>query len=1049
MKKGEIASSEFMITSDAALFSLALSLAFAHQIGLMPMLLSNSSQQELLSSATALLAQHYGYTATLRQLAGEVDLNFSVKTSEGQRFVLKISSAQASKSEITFQTALLQHVQNQVLPFAVPQPISTLAGEQLIAIQDDEDNTRWMRLQTWVDGRMLDELNPRSSSLLEDWGRTAAHLNRALTGFDHPQAHRAYKWDPSRTLEAKSAAKWFTEDQASLANYFWDRFKEEVQPQLSSLRTGVNYNDAHEMNLLASEDKLQVRITGAIDFGDALHTQTINELAIACAYAAMDQADPLGAACVVVRGFHQVLPLEDIELQVLFDLIAARLLITVATAAENQQLEPDNPYLQVSARPAWALLSKWRTVAPRLAYFRFRAACDLEAVPQQKSFSDWLAKEPKLHEVMPLEGQRLVALDLSVSSLDLGNNDRFLEIGPFTRTVERLLEDQQADFGVGGYGEVRPFYTTDAYQVMGNEGAQWRTVHLGLDVWGPAHTPVFAPLAGTVHSVADNAGERDYGPTVILRHEVSEELTFYTLYGHLSRQSVEHLQKGQRVAAGDTIAAVGPAPENGNWPPHLHFQLILDMLDEEQDFPGVCYPTERSTWLSLCPDPGRFYPNLPRVADSAWSADQILAERQNNLGRSLSISYNDPLHIVRGFGTYLYDQDARRYLDTVNNVAHVGHEHPRVVRAAQRQMALLNTNTRYLHENVVRFAEELASTLPPELSVVHLVNSGSEANELALRMAKTVTRQRDVIAVEVGYHGNTGACIDISSYKFDGKGGQGAPPHTHIVPMPDIYRGPYRDQKTAGEKYAAHVGTALERIQGNGRQVAAFIAESILSCGGQIVLPDGYLQAAYAQVRAAGGLCIADEVQVGFGRVGEHFWGFELQGVVPDIVTMGKPIGNGHPLAAVVTTPEVATAFANGMEFFNTFGGNPVSAAIGRAVLGVIQEEALQENALTVGRELRQGLLELQTRHPIIGDVRGPGFFQGIELVRDPGSLEPAAAEAAYLANRMRQRGILMSTDGPHYNVLKLKPPMCFSASQARFLLENLEVVLQEDMFRL
>ncbi|MEL7427563.1 MAG: aminotransferase class III-fold pyridoxal phosphate-dependent enzyme [Bacteroidota bacterium] len=763
----------------------------------------------------------------------------------------------------------------------------------------------------------------------------------------------------------------------------------------------------------------------------------------------MGRPDPLTAACQVVQGFHQTVPLEKQEVAVLYDMIAARLLITVATAADNLHAEPENQYLQVSARPAWEALAKWRDYSPTLAHYRLRAACGWEAVPNRAHFEKWILQQPSIHPVMPLAGKKVAPLDLSVSSLDLGNNNRFLEIGPFCRAIDEILDNASADFGVGGYGEVRPFYTTDAYQIMGNEGAQWRTVHLGLDVWGAAHTPVYAPLAGTVYSVADNAGERDYGPTVIVEHSINEELVFYTLYGHLSQDSVTHLIIGQAVTAGEIIATLGPAPENGNWPPHLHFQIILDLLDEQQDFPGVCYPSERTTWLSLCPNPALLFPELPELHEDRWEQEAIFHKRSQFLGRSLSISYWKPLHMVRGFGAYLYDQNARRYLDTVNNVAHVGHEHPLVVKAAQRQIAVLNTNTRYLHENVVRFAEELVQTLPAELSVVHFVNSGSEANELALRMAKSYSGQQDIIALEVGYHGNTGACIDVSSYKFDGKGGSGAPPHTHIVPMPNLYRGQFRDPATAGKAYATAVGEVLKQLQQQGRGPAAFLAESILSCGGQIVLPEGYLKAIYQQVRAAGGLCIADEVQVGFGRVGSHFWGFELQGVVPDIVTMGKPIGNGHPLAAVVTTPTVAEAFANGMEFFNTFGGNPVSAAIGRAVLRVIQEEDLQANAQQVGQYLRQGLLTLQAKHSIIGDVRGPGFFQGIELVKDQTTLEPAAAEASYLANRMRQRGILMSTDGPLYNVLKIKPPMCFGQTQADFLLENLDLVLRENMFQL
>jgi 4-aminobutyrate aminotransferase-like enzyme len=404
--------------------------------------------------------------------------------------------------------------------------------------------------------------------------------------------------------------------------------------------------------------------------------------------------------------------------------------------------------------------------------------------------------------------------------------------------------------------------------------------------------------------------------------------------------------------------------------------------------------------------------------------------------------------MVRGFKQYLYDTTGRRYLDTCNNVPHVGHQHPRVVQAAQRQTGVLNTNTRYLHKNIVQFAEELLATFPPELSVVYFVNSGSEANELALRMARNWSGQKDMLAIEVGYHGNTGGTIDVSSYKFDGKGGKGAPPQTHILPMPDVYRGKFKGQDAA-KSYAQYVDNIVDKLKSEGRNVAGFIGESILSCGGQIVLPQGYLKSVYEKVRAVGGLCIADEVQVGFGRVGSHFWGFELQGVVPDIVTMGKPIGNGHPLAAVVTTPAVAEAFTNGMEYFNTFGGNPVSCAIGREVLQVIQDENLQENALKTGGYLIAGLKDLQDKHEIIGDVRGHGFFSGFELVTNRETLEPAAAQASYFANRMRENGFLMSTDGPLHNVIKIKPPMCFSQENVDFLLEWTDRILLEDFMKM
>ncbi|MDZ7667356.1 MAG: aminotransferase class III-fold pyridoxal phosphate-dependent enzyme [Desulfotignum sp.] len=469
---------------------------------------------------------------------------------------------------------------------------------------------------------------------------------------------------------------------------------------------------------------------------------------------------------------------------------------------------------------------------------------------------------------------------------------------------------------------------------------------------------------------------------------------------------------------------------------------MLDLPGHGCGVPRVVFPEQKAVWQGICPDPNLFFKDPALEREPASDTGKVLTFRRQHLGKSLSLSYDTPLKIVRGSGAFLIDETGRHFLDTVNNVAHVGHEHPRVVKAGQAQMAVLNTNTRYLHDSINRFAKALLATFPDSLSVVHFVNSGSEANELALRMARAVTGQRDMIAVEVGYHGNTGACIDISSYKFDGKGGKGAPPHTHIVPLPDAFRGLYRGADT-GKKYAAHVQDQIDRIHEAGRGVAGFICESIISCGGQIELPDRYLKTAYDAVRKAGGVCIADEVQVGCGRVGHAFWAFELHGVVPDIVTIGKPIGNGHPLAAVVCTRKVAEAFANGMEYFNTFGGNPVSCAIGREVLRVIKEEDLQGNARHTGEYLKSGLRDLQKQFPIIGDVRGQGLFLGFELVDE--YRQPLEKQAGYLANRMRDLGILMSTDGREHNVLKIKPPAVFSKPHADELLSRLQTVLAED----
>lgn len=421
----------------------------------------------------------------------------------------------------------------------------------------------------------------------------------------------------------------------------------------------------------------------------------------------------------------------------------------------------------------------------------------------------------------------------------------------------------------------------------------------------------------------------------------------------------------------------------------------------------------------------------------------LLAERKQSIGKNLSISYDQPLKINRGALQYLYDDKGNTYIDCVNNVSHVGHCHPVVVRAMQQQIATLNTNTRYLHDALEAFAAALTATLPSRLKVCYFTNSGSEANDLAIRMSRHYTRQQDVIVLDHAYHGTSTVAIELSPYKFDGKGGPGQKPWVHKAMSPDLYRGQYQygDAK-AGEQYAADVQRIITGLQENGKAPAAFICETLLGVGGQIPLPANYLKSVYEYVRAAGGVCIADEVQVGFGRVGETFWGFELQDVEPDIVVLGKPIGNGHPLAAVVVTEEIANAFNNGMEYFNTFGGNPVSMVTGLTVLSVIQQEEMQQHAKETGDYLLQLLKDLMPKHAIIGDVRGHGLFVGAELVRNRDTKEPAVPEIDTIIQEMKARGFLLSTDGPLHNVLKIKPPMVFTRENALQMVQQLDAVL-------
>ncbi|KAG8592893.1 hypothetical protein GDO81_000658 [Engystomops pustulosus] len=430
-----------------------------------------------------------------------------------------------------------------------------------------------------------------------------------------------------------------------------------------------------------------------------------------------------------------------------------------------------------------------------------------------------------------------------------------------------------------------------------------------------------------------------------------------------------------------------------------------------------------------------------------YSKEKTIEMRKKHIGPSCKVFFSkDPIKIVCAKGQYMFDERGERYLDCINNVAHVGHSHPEVTKAAVRQMELLNTNSRFLHDNLVQYAESLTATFPEKLSVCYFVNSGSEANDLALRLARQYSGHYDVITLDHAYHGHVTSLIDISPYKFQQLGKEAKKEYVHVAPSPDTYRGKYReDHPDPGAAYADDVNEIIKEAHKNNRKIAAFIAESMQSCGGQIIPPPGYFQKVAEYVHKAGGVFIADEVQVGFGRVGKHFWSFQLQGedFVPDIVTMGKPIGNGHPLSCVVTTREIAEAFgATGLEYFNTFGGNPVSCAIGLAVLDVIKKEDLQGNAINVGNYLVELLQEQKEKHQMIGDIRGVGLFVGVDLVKDRLLRTPATAEAQHIIYKLKEKRILLSADGPHRNVLKFKPPMCFTKEDAKMVVDAIDELL-------
>ncbi|MCX8159891.1 MAG: aminotransferase class III-fold pyridoxal phosphate-dependent enzyme [Candidatus Saccharicenans sp.] len=750
----------------------------------------------------------------LEPLNGDRSQNFLVRLASGRKLVLKVSSEFDREDSLDFENQLLLVLIRKLAPHRFPRPVPDRNGQLVTSYTARDRKTYLARLFEFVDGTPLAAAKNISPETWRQVGTFLARVDLALKGFYHPGQRRLLPWDVRNVLFSRERFRHIPDPAARRKlDYCLLQYETLVLPEDHRLRTQVIYGDANEHNiLLESGRKSGSRIIGLIDFGDATESFLAAEPALALTYALMLTADGQKekVAAKIIGGYHSLNPLRKEELDLIFYLILARLVISLTMAAWRRSVEPGNTYMRISEEPGWKLL-------------------------------DYLLSEN------PEKWRRL-------------------------------------------------FYRSCGFET-------------------------------------DTASE---------------------------------LKK------------------------------------------------------------------------------RLLAFRQDHVSRALSLSYKKPLHITRGSGQFLFDAEGRSYLDCVNNVCHLGHCHPAVARAVARQMTVLNTNTRYLYDQMAAYVESLLSRFPRKFTHCFLVNSGSEANDLALRLARNFTGGTELLVIDGAYHGNLTSLVEVSPYKFDGPGGKGAPPFVHKVPTPDPYRGLYRGKtEETADKYAAEVEKLVSGLVSQNKRLVGIMAESMMGCAGQVIYPPCFLKKAFAAVRAAGGLAIADEVQVGFGRPGYFFWGFESQEALPDIVTLGKPIGNGHPIGAVVTTAEIAGRFSTGMEYFNTFGGNPVSCAAGLAVLRAIDEEKLQENARVVGDYFLKKLRELQRRHPLVGDVRGLGLFIGVELVRDRETLEPATDEARAVIEEMKDRGILLSTDGPFRNVIKIKPPIIFTRGDVDRVIENLDLVLR------
>ena len=992
------------------------------------------------------LKSKWGLSTTLQKLDGERDLNFKVESIEGDHYTLKVMHPECDSGLVDMQCKALSYIQERQPGIHTPAVIKSLDGNLFETIQDDAGKNRVVWVLEYLSGILYADFSPKSISLTHNLGTKAATLNLALAQFDHPSLHRKCRWNLTQS-------KWITghldvinhPERKTIIQSIIDEFTC-ISNTLLQLPLIAIHNDLNDHNLLIDPSTTgRAELSGVIDFGDMCVAPAICELAIAGAYVVLAHPDPENALASLVAGYHTVVPVSETEIDLLIPLLRMRLAVSVVSSSLLMRDRPNDPYVVVSQAPAWRYLEN-TAINSNLLTCRLRACCGLPVTTSATDVRNFL--DSNRGQFSSIIKQRLATAKM----IPLSAENSSIPTNPFNLSASEAtgLDKTKVGIQLGYYNEPRLLYTDTAFYQGPWKASDRRSVHLGVDVFAPAGTLIHTPLEASVHSIDNRNGNLDYGGMVVLRHNPSEGCEFYTLYGHLQPDVCDALRIGQKLTAGEAFCKLGDTTVNGGWSAHLHFQLALTLDGIESDWPGVGNPDELYFLHAVFPNPAALL-NLPdkKIAFDPINNDAVLADRQKFFASNLKLSYRDPVLFVRGWKQHLFDQWGRAYLDAYNNVPHVGHAHPRIQALVSEQLRRLNTNTRYLHPAQTAFADSIVAKMPAALKVCFFVNSGTEANELALRLARAHTGGKDIITPDHGYHGNTTGAIAISAYKFNAPGGDGQLDWVHLVDLPDDYRGQFkRDDADRAKKYANQIDECLSTISDRASRLAGFIAETFPSVGGQIIPPPGYLKSVYQKVRAAGGICIADEVQTGLGRLGDFYFGFEQQGVIPDIVVLGKPIGNGHPLGVVVTSQAIARSFSTGPEFFSTFGGSTLSCMIGKEVLDIVEQEQLQQNACAMGDLLLQGLRELQQQHSCIGDVRGSGLFIGVELVANS-TLRPAANLANYVVNRMREHRILIGIEGVYENVLKIRPPLTIESDDVEMIITTLGEILGESAARL
>ncbi|MDH5402985.1 MAG: aminotransferase class III-fold pyridoxal phosphate-dependent enzyme [Candidatus Heimdallarchaeota archaeon] len=972
--------------------------------------------------AKNILKIHWGITGELTSLNSERDQNYKVITTS-ESYVLKIANEYEELENLENQSKSMKYLEKQETNFQHSVIITSIQGENIVQ-SSIQGLVYFIRLITYIPGKTLATFQPKDKSLMKEYGRFVGELTTSLKHLSLQPVNDNFYWDLANAGTIIDKYHQFIDNQESqqLVKKYKELFELIIEPMLPNLKKSIIHNDLNDYNVIVNLID-QIPQFGVIDFGDMVYSSTIFELAIAVAYMSLHVIDPLLHMVLILKSYHQITPLSKEEVSIFYILVSIRLCQSVSISSYTSHIEPENNYLLISQQPAWNTLQILDRIHHEFASEFLQYSLGLI------NYKEVIVNDHLYPVFGNKHNQHYNVADLSIGTLSFSKSIDPLDPVAIQNEINQYIQSNDKEILLLKYDEYR-IDKIECYEFGKNNLSGNLSINLGVIT--KTKMELFASLDGIIRNIRQ---EKNGLYSLIFESRMNNE-TVWLIYRNF--QISTHLQIDATVKSGSTI---GWLDSQQNYLSSLMIQITQNLMEFEFDFPCFISSNYADFFHSISINPMYLFEDKETVIQSIKSNYKKLLEmRKRYLGSSLSLSYEKSLHIVRGYGMYLFDFCGKKYLDLVNNVPIVGHSNPEVVDAIERQMRVLNTNTRYINENIVDLAEKLLATFPAKFDVCYFTNSGSESNELALRLAKTFTQREGIITISGSYHGNTGKAIEVSPYKFDGPGGNGRIDSVYTLSLPD----PYRNNSTVDD----YVKELQEKITGennNHSSIAAIIVESIMGVAGQIEYPTGYLSAIQDELKKHNILTIADEVQVGFGRVGSHYWGFQTQNILPDIVTLGKPMGNGHPIAAVVTTRQIADAFNNGMEYFNTFGGNPVSCVAGSKVLEIISRDGLQQHAKLIGEYLISKLKNLQSKYSIIGDIRGRGLFIGIELISDVSTKKPASKSAYYLVNRMKEDGILLSVDGVYHNVIKIKPPLTINEAECDLFISKLEKVLDDD----